>query len=88
MARKSQKSKNPKSKKKQKRDSDKKTSTSHAARSGSTLEAPEEARYMPLDEAQSLAEDHYRAGRFVVCRNVLQQILNSQPKNAPALNQI
>ncbi len=34
--------------------------------------APQGDKMMSLDEAMAFAEDKYREGRFIVCRNVLQ----------------
>lgn len=43
-------------------------------------------KMMSLDEAMVFAEDKYREGRFIMSRNVLQQILAKAPGQAQARN--
>ena len=48
--------------------------------------APQGDKMMSLNEAMAFAEDKYREGRFIICRNVLQQILAKAPGQAQARN--
>ena len=41
---------------------------------------------MSLDEAIVLAKEKYSAGRFIICRNILQQILAAAPHHGQAQN--
>lgn len=46
----------------------------------------QDEQFMSLDEAIALAEEKYTEGRYVICRNILQQILTAAPYHGQAQN--